>query len=322
MIISCSRRTDIPAFYTHWLMNRLRAGYCTVVNPFNRNSVTRVPLDRKNVDIIVFWTKNPRSLIEHVEEINEFEIPYYFQFTVNGYGPVLEPSVPEVEAVIDTFEKLSRQIGPERVVWRYDPILLDREHTRAYHEDRFDFLAGRLQGHTKQVIVSIVDLYQKTIRNIQKHVPGYECEATPPEPELKLLLSRLSSIAKRRGLSIQSCAEDKDFTSAGVPPGKCIDDVLIHQLFGVRLSIGKDQGQRPACLCSASKDIGFYNTCQHFCRYCYATTSESTARTSFESHNPDSPSIIGWYEPTETAKVDSQQTLLFSTPPISGTRRK
>lgn len=312
MIISCSRRTDVPAFYTPWLMRRLREGYCTTVNPFNRNNVARVPLDSRNVDVIVFWTKNPAPLLHHLDEIDAFDIPYYFQFTVNGYGHALEPSVPEVGEVIATFKSLSKRLGPERVIWRYDPILLDREHPREYHEEQFTLIADSLRGHARQIIVSIVDLYQKTVRNIEKHIPGYECVASPPESELNVLLSKLSEVAGARGYTIQSCAEDRNFSSFGVPPGKCIDDELMYRLFGVRLSIGKDQGQRPACLCSASKDIGFYNTCQHFCRYCYATTSESAARSAFEKHNPNSPSIIGWYDAPESTASNTGQTALFS----------
>jgi hypothetical protein len=168
MIISASRRTDIPAFYSEWFMNRIRAGYCTTINPFNRHQVARVSLRPNDVDVIVFWTKNPEPLIQHLEELDNCGFRYYFQYTLTGYPKAIEPSVPEPKKGISTFKKLADLIGPEKVIWRYDPIIISNRTDSDYHKKQIDHIARELEGFTHRLVISVVDEYRKAKINFDR----------------------------------------------------------------------------------------------------------------------------------------------------------
>lgn len=267
MVVSASRRSDIPAFHGAWFMERLRCGDVAVANPFRPVQARTVSLKKQDVDAFVFWSRDPRPFLEHLPEIERGGYPYYFLITVTGYPRLLEPSTPQIGEAVIFFKELAGRIGRRRLIWRYDPVLFT-EHTDAdFHAANFSRLAVLLAPFTARVIVSFFDPYPKALRRLQRS--GIEAGAAAGTPEQQLdLLKRFAASAAAAGLEIQSCAEAA--ITAGVQAGKCIDEGLLNELFGLNLSYRKDPAQRKLCLCQQSADIGSYSTCRHGCLYCYA----------------------------------------------------
>lgn len=288
MIISASRRTDIPAFYSRWFMNRIRAGYCLVPNPFNPAQISQVSLSPENVDVIVFWTRNPRPLFSYLAELNERGYRYYFLYTLMGNPREIDPGVPPVEAAIAAFQGLSQRIGPAKVIWRYDPIFLTSLTDLDFHRKTFQRIASALKGYTRRSIISVAHLYRK----IQRRVRELEKRGvTLLEPgDLTGLMYSLAETASRNGMEIQSCADELNLP--GINPGKCVNDELISELFGLQPDLKKDSCQRKQCGCVESKDIGMYESCPCGCVYCYATTSIERATANYRRHDPRSPSLL------------------------------
>lgn len=296
MIISASRRTDIPAYYSDWFYNRIREGFVCVRNPMNFHQVSRIFLSPDVVDGIVFWTKNPRPLMARLEELRAY--PFYFQFTLTPYGKDVEPGVPRKNHVIlPAFQELSRKIGPERVIWRYDPILFTDRYTMDYHITFFSQLARRLEGYTRKCIISFVDLY----RNTQSNMNGLGFAALT-EKEIVELAQRLADIAGKHQLVLETCAEQINLEQYGIAHGHCIDCSLLEQIAGYRLTLEKDKNQRPECGCMASIDIGMYDTCRHGCKYCYATHSLKAVARNTQTHDPNSPLLCGQLLPEDVVK--------------------
>jgi len=295
MIISASRRTDIPAFYAEWFINRIRAGYCTVPNPFNPEQVAHVSLMPEDVDVIVFWTRNPRPLYPHLAELDERGYRYYFQYTLLNNPPPLDPKSPPLETSLRTFEELARRTGPERVIWRYDPIVFTTLTGPDFHQESYTHIARALRGYTRRSVISLMDLYPKTKKRLSGMVEqgaellpvSYPSEAWFPE-----LMHSLAQIATDNAMEIVSCAEEIDLAPFGVHPGKCVDDEYIQRIFGIDVTHAKDPSQRRACGCVVSKDIGMYNSCLFGCSYCYATSNFEKARENFGKHDPNSPSLL------------------------------
>ncbi|OBW62925.1 MAG: hypothetical protein A9183_00685 [Dehalococcoides mccartyi] len=312
MIISASRRTDIPAFYSTWLMNRIRAGWCSVPNPLNTKQVSRVSLLTQDVEALVLWSKNPAPLLPHLNELDERKLRYYFQFTLNDYPKALEPNIPSLERRINTFIELSKHVGSLRVIWRYDPILFSNFTPLEYHVEKFSSIAQELKGSTKRVMVSIVDLYKKTERRLYQleKEESYSFNKDVSNcKDIRLLLKELSTIAKNNDIEIFTCAEEDNYSDVGVPPGRCIDDGLLNRLWPTRSKHKKDSYQREYCLCVESKDIGVNNTCLHGCPYCYATINSEVAQRRFNEHDPLSPTLWPKTDESETknSTKDSNQ---------------
>jgi len=293
MIISASRRTDIPAFYADWFLRRLEAGYCQVANPFNSRQVRSVSLRPEDVDAVVFWTKYAGPLRARLDELDASGIPYYFLYTLTRYGRVLEPRVPPPGKLVEDFLALSRQIGPERVIWRYDPIIVSREFSPDRHLEVFAELAAALQGATRRVIISFVDYYAKTRKNLAGYLRQYgpTVERPEQEPWFERFITSLASMCTEFDLEIRSCAETRPMERFGVRNGKCIDNEYIRQTLGVEVPGRKDPGQRGACGCVTSVDIGAYDTCVHGCRYCYATRNHRLALNRYQRIDPKGPSL-------------------------------
>lgn len=305
MIISASRRTDIPAFYAEWFANRLNEGFCLVSNPFNKSAVARLSLAREDVDAFVFWTKNPAPFVDKLRALDDAGYPYYFLYTVNDYPEVLEPMVPPLESRIRVFRTLANRIGRGRMVWRYDPVVLSSEFNVGYHKDRFAELARQLSVSTGRVIVSFVDFYRKTERRVSavERKSGDSFARDPLSvPDVQDLVSDMCEAARRSGMQIQSCAEDGRLAAMGVSAGKCIDDGLLRREFGIEAAGRKDPGQREACSCVVARDMGAPNTCLHGCTYCYATVSPEAARSRHRAHNPSGPGLV----PTEMLRGAGQ----------------
>ncbi len=297
MIISASRRTDIPTFYSQWFFNRIKEGFVCVRNPMNTHQISKVSLSPDVVDGIVFWTKNPIPMINRLDEIKDYI--YYFQFTLNAYSTDIEANIPSKnDVIIPAFQALSRKIGSHRVIWRYDPILLTPKYCIEYHTQYFNEIAKRLSGYTNKCIISFVDLYRNTVNNTK----GLDLLPLGTD-EMIELAQRLVDIAIKYGFKIESCSEKIDLEQFGISHGHCVDCDLFEQLLGQKLDLNKDKNQREECGCVTSIDIGMYNTCNNGCKYCYANFSQNTVHKNYLAHDPDSPLISGYILPNDVVKL-------------------
>lgn len=282
MIISASRRTDLPAAHPRWLAERFQEGYALVRNPMNGHRVSRVPLDPDSVDGIVFWTKDPEPLLPYLSAFRAY--PYYFQFTLTGYGHDVEPGLPDHAARLNTFLKLSELLGPQRVLWRYDPILINRKYTPDWHLEAFRKLCESLKGATHRATISFVDAYPRN----QKRLDALDC-APIDEETMRTMAWEIAAVARLNGMQAVTCAEEIDLADCGVIHGKCIDAELLGRIGGFPLKSIKDPNQRTVCGCAPSIDIGAYNTCPNGCQYCYANYSPTLLKASLSRRNDLSP---------------------------------
>jgi hypothetical protein len=288
MIISASRRTDIPAFYSDWFMSRIKEGFVLVRNPFNALQISKISLRPDVVDCIVFWTKNPANFISKLTILDRLGYQYYFQFTLTPYGKEIESNLPDKQELISTFITLSKMIGKERLVWRYDPILLTDHLDRKYHYKQFQTFAEKLAPYTDRCIISFVEFYSKSVRNLK----GLNVERID-DATMREIAANFMNVCRTHGLRLETCAEDIDLTDLGIANGKCIDDRQIAKILGREISVKKAQGQRKKCGCVSSIDIGAYNSCSHNCLYCYANYSSSLVKANIALHDPDSPLLLG-----------------------------
>jgi len=325
IIISASRSTDIPAFHSEWLINRLKKGYVSWINPFNRTKPQYISFEETR--LFVFWTKNPKPIIKHLRFLDELGLNYYFQYTLNDYEQEgFEPNVAPLKSRIETFISLSELIGKEKVIWRFDPLLLTNQVTVKELLIRIWDIGNQLVNHTDKLVFSFADIlvYQKVQNNLIRETKFYNKSdinlAEFTQYQKNEFANGIQKILKEwikinPDFRIATCAEDIDLEKYQIDHNKCIDDELIEKLFskdmklmdllGVKpkeqLLFGeevqlkkpnlKDKGQRKACGCMISKDIGSYNTCNHLCVYCYANTSPSVVKKNLMELSSDSESI-------------------------------
>lgn len=268
-------------------MNRLKDGYVLVPNPFNSNQVSKVLLHPETIECIVFWTKNPSALMNRLQEMDELGYTYYFQFTITSYDKDIEGNIPDKQKILHIFQRLSEEIGREKVIWRYDPVLLTAKYNIGYHLELFSYFAESLCGYTNKCTISFINMYKKCVKNFKNISIDLIDDSIK-----KQLASNFSKVAKNFGISIESCAEMLLLSDFGVKPSKCIDDQLISDIVGRRIEAGKDKSQRLQCGCIKSIDIGSYNTCMHGCKYCYATYSKKSVIGNFGKHKISSPRLI------------------------------
>ncbi len=287
MIVSASRRTDIPAHYADWFLERVRAGHALVRNPRNASQVRRVSLRSEDVDGIVFWTKNPLPLLPRLRELSDYA--YYFQLTVTPYGPDVEPGIPDKQsAILPAVLRLSDEIGPGRVVWRYDPILLSERYTKGFHYGAFESMARRLSGRVARCTVSFLDLYKNTARNAR--LMGL---APTSEADMAEMAERIAGIANAYGIPVDACAESMDFSRFGIGRARCVDPEILEAASGRPVEFRRQKGQRPGCGCADSVDIGVYNSCPGGCGYCYANFSPALTRENLAWYDARSPLLCG-----------------------------
>ncbi|URZ07478.1 DUF1848 domain-containing protein [Clostridium felsineum] len=282
MIVSVSRRTDIPAFYSEWFFNRLKEGFVYVINPFNKKTVSKVELTPKTVDLFVFWTKDAEPMLKRLDKLKKFK--YYFQFTITAYRNEVELGTRKKNDIIDTFKRLSKKIGKEKIIWRYDPIFLNDLYTKEYHYIWFEKFCAKVEGYTDKCIISFLDLYKKTERNT-KCLNIHKMD----ENSMREIAKQLQSIASRHSIIIETCSEGIDLSEYGIKKGSCIDEKLISKIIDFPIDVKKDDNQRELCGCVKSVDIGQYNTCKHHCLYCYANFNEKLVNYNILSHNPKTP---------------------------------
>ncbi len=289
MILSVSRRTDIPCCYAPWFMEHIRQGYALTRNPMNPKALYRVALTPDVVDMIVFWTKDPQGILPHLDELDGRGYRYIFQFTLTPYGSSIEKNLREKTTIEDTFCQLSQRVGKERVLWRYDPILRAPGVDVDFHKKEFARLCRKFSEYTDQVTISFVDFY----RNMAGEIAGFSKE------EEEDLCRFIGKIARENGIAPVACCE-RDLTSFGIGLGHCIDKARIERLCGAPLCVGPDKNQRNGCGCVESIDIGMYGTCPNGCAYCYATKSQKTAQRNHAAHDRHSPLLIGHVGEGET----------------------
>lgn len=328
VIISASRSTDIPAFYAKCFFYRLAKGYCAWFNPFNQQ---KIYISFENCKVVVFWTKNPKPIIPYLHILDEMGIHYYFQVTLNDYiKEGFEPNVTSVDDRVEIFKSLSNLIGKEKVIWRFDPLIVTKEITPRELLTRIWRIGNKLKGYTDKLVFSFVDVktYRKVQANLVKETNSfskYDVETAEmnasQRQEIIDGLVKIRNAWKQEGwnVSMATCAEGFDYESFGIEHNRCIDGELMKQIFAddeelvyylhtlkwpERDIFGelpplpqkeknvKDSGQRKICGCMVSKDIGMYNTCRHFCVYCYANTSKECVLKNKNKHNNQSESII------------------------------
>lgn len=309
LIVSASRSTDIPAFYGDWFMDRLRAGYVRWKSPFGGNPVY---VSFEKTRVFVFWSKNPAPFIPHLDTLDKMGYGYYFLYTLNDYDEEgLEPGVPSADERMNTFLHLSRRIGSGRVVWRFDPLILSDRINVSDLLEKIHRTGDRIAPFTRRLVFSFVDIekYAKVRRNLK--AAGVTGAREFTEDEVTEFCEGLAALNRRWGLTITACAERRDLSRYGISRGQCIsgdlmtrefanDPVLMdflhpgeQQIHGDLPVAGdpfrwlKDPGQRNACRCIVSKDIGQYSTCMHLCSYCYANSSPVAARRNYCAYRAD-----------------------------------
>jgi hypothetical protein len=268
IIISASRRTDIPAFYSEWFMDRIREGFCCVPNPmYPKQKTNPISLKPEDVEIIVFWTRDPKPLMKYLLELDERGYKYYFQYTILGYPKDIEPKAPFLDTAIKTFKELSDMIGKEKVIWRYDPILFSDITPLEWHVRKMSDISDQLRGKTETLVISFIDPYRKKVPDLKLSPDVFEAES------YRKLAEWIGLVMKAKRLKVITCAEKIDLSAYGIEHAKCIDDSLISRILKRKTISKKDPSQRKACGCVVSKDIGVNNTCLFGCKYCYAARS-------------------------------------------------
>ncbi len=311
MIINTGQRTDIPAFYAEWFANRLKEGFVCVRNPYNPDQVSRYRLDPSVVDVIGFCTKNPAPMFPYMELLREYG--QYWFVTITPYGRDIEPYVPDKHRLLDDFKRLSDQVGVNSIGWRYDPIFLSERYTMAYHIRAFEQMAAALEGATKTVVISFLDLYPK----VRKNFP----EAREVTKEERLALGKeIIRIASAHHMTVKPCAEGEELAVYGADCSGCMTVSDYENAIGKRLIVPKRKGARAECACYLSCDIGAYNTCRHLCRYCYANAEPAKVLANSSRHDPKSPFLIGnsrngdqIHDVPQTSWISEQTGLLIET---------
>ena len=284
MIINTGMRTDIPAFYSEWFMNRIRAGFVLVRNPYRLDWITRYELNLDVVDCLAFCTKNPAPMLKYLDELKVYH--QYWFVTITPYGRDVEPNVPSKEQVMQNFIKLSDSIGIDRVGWRYDPILIDSTYTLERHISDFEQMCRTLSGYTKVCIISFIDLYEKVKRNFPQ-------ARTVAQQERTTIGKTFADIGRRYSIKIKACAEGMELAPYGVYCNGCMTQQTFETAIGSRLNVPKKKSQRAECACVLGTDIGAYDTCGHLCRYCYANYNKENVRQNMRIHDPHSPFLVG-----------------------------
>ena len=292
MILNVSGRTDIVAFYTEWFMNRYKEGYLDVRNPFNKKLVSRIFFS--DVDLIMFCTKNPIPIIDKIKEINK---PILFHITLTPYNKDIEPNVIDKTKIIEGIKKLSKIIGIDNIYVRYDPIIISDKYNIDYHIKAFSKLCSLLNGYVKRIIISFLDEYKnvKENRNILKY-------KTLTDNDYKLIGENFSKIALKNGMTVQTCFEDRNLVEYGLIKGECLSHELAYKLTGKSYKSWTARKERK-CNCVQMVDIGVYNSCKHFCKYCYANYNEKEVINNYKNHNPNSSLLIGELESDDIIKV-------------------
>lgn len=303
MIFNISGRTDIVNYYTPWLLNRLNEGYVYVRNPYNKKQVTKYDLRPGKVDALVFCSKNYTPILDYIDDINR-EYNTFYYYTITSYGSDVESNVPSVEDSVETFIRLSEAAGKNSVAWRFDPILLTDRYSVSRHLETFEKIASRINSYACFVVFSFVDMYAKLNRNMPEIIPF-------KRSDIQELLSGMSSISKKYGLSIQSCLINDDYTGLGINNSGCVTADILERANNIKFKKISHSGMRPGCRCIRWHDIGAYDTCPNGCKYCYANKNRHVAGHNYKMHNPSSPILFGNVTDKDKISVSDNKSLLI-----------
>ena len=293
MILNISGRTDVVAFYSSWLINRLNEGYIDVRNPFNPKMVSRIMMD--DVDLLFFCTKNPIPILNKIKSINK---KVYFHITLTPYRKNIEPNVPPKGRIIDAIKELSNIIGKENIVIRYDPIFFNDEYSLEYHIKAFDRLCSLLDGYVSKILIHFIDDY-KNVRNNYNTLKYRKIN----ELDYQTIGREFSISAKEHNILVHTCNEERDLTKFGFIKEDCISKELAYKLTG-KIYKNKWKARKDlVCQCVEMVDIGAYNSCKHFCKYCYANFDEKQVNDNYNKHNPKSSLLIGELNDDDIIKV-------------------
>ncbi len=311
MIINTGMRTDIPAFYSKWFLNRIKEGFVYVRNPYYKEQVTKYSLNPNVVDCLAFCTKNPHPMIEHLDKLKEYN--QFWFVTITPYGKDIEPNVPDKKQVIEDFKALSSIVGIDSVALRYDPIFIDAKFDVDMHIKCFERLLSRLKGYTHDCTISFLDLYEK----VKKNAPNLR---PPTEEEQHRLAKSFAKIGKENEIVIHACCEKEFLKDYGIDIAGCMTKEILEKAIHQKLNVPKSKSARPICNCVLGNDIGEYNTCGHLCKYCYANEDADLVKENMKKHNENSPFLIGDVMPGNKVveakqrsfiELDRQMSLLY-----------
>ena len=308
MILNTGLRTDIPGFFNEWFYNRIDKGFVYARSPYAKNQIYSYRLDPKFIDCIMFCTKNPRPMFKNLEKIDKFN--QYWHITITPYGKDIEPNVPPVDEVLESFRYLSSKLGKEKVTLRYDPIFISEEYSLKKHIESFEYILSSLEDYTTEAIISFIDLYEKTKRNFPNVREVNQTE------RLKLG-EEFAKIGKKYNIKVKTCVEGRELEKFGIDSSGCMTKEIIEKAINKTLKMPKKKARNGECYCLLNNDIGAYNTCLHGCLYCYANSNRKLVKRNQKLHNPDSPLLIGEVkeddvikEVNEPSYIDAQTKLI------------
>ena len=303
MILNTGLRTDIPGFFSEWFYNRIDDGFVYVRNPYAKNQIYSYRLDPELIDCIIFCTKNPKPMFENLEKIDKFN--QYWHITITPYEKEIEPNVPPMNDVLESFKYLSKKLGKENVTLRYDPIFINEKYSLEKHIESFEYIANSLSDYTTEAIISFIDLYEKTKRNFPK-----AREVTKDE-RLKLG-KEFAQIGKKNNITIKTCVEGTELDKFGIDSSGCMTKEVIERAINKNLNIPKQKARNGECYCLLNNDIGEYNTCDHGCLYCYANSNKRLVKRNLKLHDPKSPILIGEIKEDDIIKEMNQKSLIIN----------
>ncbi|CCY03559.1 putative uncharacterized protein [Prevotella sp. CAG:924] len=304
MILNTGGRTDTVNYFSEWLLNRFAAGYAYSRNPFHPDVVNRIDLNPRTIDVVEFCSKNYRPILSRLHEITE-RFNCHFHYTITAYDKDIEPNVPGIDESIETLRDLSAQVGKEKIIWRYDPVLLTGKYTIERHLATFDYMARRIAPYVSRCLFSFVVWYKKL------HLP----ELQPISGQQKELIAKgLGEMAAKRHLYIQTCGTKESYEQYGIHHSGCMTRAVYEHSLGLHFKKVAERGNRPGCRCMESRGLGDYNTCLNGCRYCYANYDHEKARENYRLHDPESPLMIGHLRPTDKIVPLLQESCLDRTP--------
>lgn len=304
MILNTGGRTDTVNYFSEWLLNRFAAGYAYSRNPFHPDVVNRIDLNPRTIDVVEFCSKNYRPILSRLYEITE-RFNCHFHYTITAYDKDIEPNVPGIDESIETLRDLSAQVGKEKIIWRYDPVLLTGKYTIERHFATFDYMARRIAPYVSRCLFSFVVWYKKL------HLP----ELQPISGQQKELIAKgLGEMAAKHHLYIQTCGTKESYEQYGIHHSGCMTRAVYEHSLGLHFKKVAERGNRPGCRCMESRGLGDYNTCLNGCRYCYANYDHEKAWENYRLHDPESPLMIGHLRPTDKIVPLHQESCLDRAP--------
>ena len=303
MILNTGLRTDIPGFFSEWFYNRIDEGFVYVRNPYAKNQIYSYRLDPELIDCIIFCTKNPKPMFENLEKIDKFN--QYWHITITPYEKEIEPNVPPINDVLESFKYLSKKLGKENVTLRYDPIFINEKYTLEKHIESFEYIIDSLSGYTTEAIISFIDLYEKTQRNFPK------AKEVIKDERLKLG-KEFAQIGKKNNITIKTCVEGSELDKFGIDSSGCMTKEVIERAINKNLNVPKQKARNGECYCLLNNDIGEYNTCNHGCLYCYANSNKRLVKRNLKLHDPKSPILIGEIKEDDIIKEMKQKSLIIN----------